>query len=183
MNAEKDRRLQRPRLCGNQRNLRERKVKHIFSQTTDNFCRIFINFNHIPYRTIILILEVMIENEISYVIRGCIYNFYNQTGPGLLESAYEYALCYELERAGLTTDCQVGLPFVYENTKLDLGYRVDIIVSNRVIIEVKSVENLKDVHYKQLLTYLKLSNKKLGILVNFNTSDINTSIKRIVNNL
>ncbi|RZJ75208.1 MAG: GxxExxY protein [Flavobacterium sp.] len=125
----------------------------------------------------------MIENEISYVIRGCIFKVHNSVGPGLLESAYELALSYELEKSGLTVECQLGLPFIYEGVKLDLGYRVDMMISNRVIIEVKSVENLKDIHFKQLLTYLKLSDKKLGILVNFNTSDISTSIKRVVNNL
>jgi len=125
----------------------------------------------------------MIENEISYVIRGCIFKVHNNVGPGLLESAYELALCYEIEKAGLTVERQLGLPFIYENIRLDLGYRVDIIVSNRVIIEVKSVENLKDLYYKQLLTYLRLTDKKLGILVNFNTLKIAESIKRVVNNL
>lgn len=125
----------------------------------------------------------MIENEISYIIRGSIFKVYNALGPGLLESAYEAALVYELRQAGLNVACQLGLPFQYETIKLDTGYRIDILVNEKVIVEVKSVENLSDVHYKQVLTYLKLSNKKLGLLVNFNTSKIEESIKRIVNNL
>ncbi len=125
----------------------------------------------------------MIENEISYIIRGCIFKVYNTLGPGLLESAYEAALTYELRHAGLDVVCQLGLPFQYESVKLDIGYRIDLLINNKVIVEVKSVENLSDVHYKQVLTYLKLSNKKLGLLVNFNTSKMEESIKRIVNNL
>ncbi len=125
----------------------------------------------------------MTENEISYIIRGAIFNVYNKVGPGLLESAYEAALAYELKKEGVNVQTQVGLPFTYEEINLDIGYRLDILVENKVIIEVKSVESLADVHYKQLLTYLKLSDKRLGILVNFNTNEINKSIKRIVNKL
>src|SRR5690606_25772190 len=118
----------------------------------------------------------MNENEISYVIRGCIFKVYNAVGPGLLESAYEKALAFELKSAGLYIKTQVGLPFKYESIYLELDYRLDIIVEDKVIIEIKSVEALADVHFKQLTTYLKLSGKKLGILVNFNTSKIDTSI-------
>ncbi|MEX0995993.1 MAG: GxxExxY protein [Flavobacteriaceae bacterium] len=125
----------------------------------------------------------MHENDLSYQIRGCIFNVYNNVGPGLLESAYENALAYEIEKAGLEVKKQVGLPFVYEDLKMNMGYRIDLLVENKVIIEVKSVEALADVHYKQLLTYLKLSGKKLGILVNFNTDKIEVNIKRIVNKL
>jgi GxxExxY protein len=125
----------------------------------------------------------MVENEISYIIRGCIFKVYNALGPGLLESAYEAALTYELRQTGLDVVCQLGLPFQYETIKLDIGYRIDLLVNDKVIVEVKSVETLADVHYKQVLTYLKLSNKKLGLLVNFNTSKMEESIKRIVNNL
>lgn len=127
--------------------------------------------------------RLMIENEISYIIRGCIFKVYNALGPGLLESAYEAALAYELKQAGLDVVCQLGLPFQYETIQLDIGYRIDILVNDAVIVEVKSVENLTGVHFKQVVTYLKLSNKKLGLLVNFNTSKMEDSIKRIVNNL
>lgn len=125
----------------------------------------------------------MHENDLSYHIRGCIFKVYNNIGPGLLESAYENALAYELEKAGFTVQKQLGLPFVYEDLKMNIGYRIDILVENKIILEIKSVEALADVHYKQLLTYLKLSGKKLGLLVNFNTDKIDQNIKRIVNNL
>lgn len=125
----------------------------------------------------------MTENELSYIIRGSIFKVYNALGPGLLESTYENVLYYELAKAGLNIKTQVGLPLVYEEIKLDVGYRIDILVENKVIIEIKSVEELHDVYYKQLLTYLKLSGKKLGILVNFNTIDIASGIKRIANKL
>ncbi len=125
----------------------------------------------------------MEENNISYLIRGCIFKVYNAVGPGLLESAYETALAYELQKAGLKVQTQVVLPFQYESISLDVGYRVDILVENKVLIEVKSVEELAEVHFKQLTTYLKLSGLKLGILVNFNTAEINESIKRVANKL
>jgi GxxExxY protein len=125
----------------------------------------------------------MTENEISYAIRKAIFKVYNNIGPGLLESAYEAALVYELKKDGYSVTSQLGLPFIYETISLDIGYRIDILVENKVIIEVKSVEILLDVHYKQLLTYLKLSDKRLGILVNFNTAKIDQTIKRIVNKL
>ncbi|MDD3788037.1 MAG: GxxExxY protein [Petrimonas sp.] len=125
----------------------------------------------------------MTENELSYIIRGSIFKVYNALGPGLLESTYENVLYYELAKAGLNIKTQVGLPLVYEEIKLDVGYRIDILVENKVIIEIKPVEELHDVYYKQLLTYLKLSGKKLGILVNFNTIDIASGIKRIANKL
>ena len=108
---------------------------------------------------------------------------YNNLGPGLLESAYCHALIYELMKQGLSIKKELALPLVYEDQKLDVGYRIDILVNDMVIIEVKSVENLLEVHHKQVITYLKLSNKKLGILVNFNTSKIDSAIFRKVNNL
>lgn len=125
----------------------------------------------------------MTENDISYLIRGCIFKVYNNLGLGLLESAYEAALLYELENAGLNVKNQHGLPMVYESVKVDIGYRLDLLVENKVIIELKSVEILLDVHHKQLITYLKLSGLELGILVNFNSDDISKSIFRKVNGL
>lgn len=125
----------------------------------------------------------MNENDISYKIRGAIFNVYNILGPGLLESAYEAALVYELKKAGLHVQNQVALPMIYEEVKVDIGYRLDIIVEHKVIIEIKSVELLLDVHHKQLITYLKLSGMKLGILVNFNSDEISKSIFRKVNGL
>ena len=125
----------------------------------------------------------MTENEISYLIRGAIYKVYNNIGPGLLESVYETALVYELRKIGLNVKSQLGLPFIYEELKMEVGFRIDIFVENKVIVEVKSVEHLAELHQKQLLTYLKLSEVKLGLLVNFNTSEINENIIRIVNHL
>ena len=125
----------------------------------------------------------MEENELSYKIRGCIFNVYNKLGPGLLESAYEAALVYELKKENLEIKNQIALPMIYEEIKMEIGYRLDILVENKVIIELKSVENLLDVHHKQLITYLKLSGLKLGLLVNFNSDDISKSIFRKVNNL
>ena len=125
----------------------------------------------------------MTENEISYLIRGAIYKVYNNIGPGLLESVYETALVYELRKIGLNVKSQLGFPFIYEELKMEVGFRIDIFVENKVIVEVKSVEHLAELHYKQLLTYLKLSEVKLGLLVNFNTSEINENIIRIVNHL
>ncbi|QOJ27699.1 MAG: GxxExxY protein [Ignavibacteriales bacterium] len=125
----------------------------------------------------------MTENDISYKIRGSIYKVFNTLGPGLLESAYEAALYYELTTVGLKVRSQVELPLIYGDKKLEAGYRIDLLVEDKVIIEIKSVENLAEVHHKQLVTYLKLSGKKLGILVNFNCVDINTSIYRKANGL
>lgn len=125
----------------------------------------------------------MKENEISYIIRGAIFKVYNSLGPGLLESAYEAALAYELKKQGLNVKQQVALPIIYEDVKLNTGYRIDLLAENKVIIEIKSVEQLHNVNHKQLLTYLRLSNKKLGILVNFNTDEIDKSIFRKVNGL
>ena len=125
----------------------------------------------------------MEENELSYKIRGCIFNVYNKLGPGLLESAYQAALVYELKKENLEIKNQIALPMIYEEIKMEIGYRLDILVENKVIIELKSVENLLDLHHKQLITYLKLSGLKLGLLVNFNSDDISKSIFRKVNNL
>jgi GxxExxY protein len=125
----------------------------------------------------------MEENDISFKIRGCIFKVYNSLGPGLLESVYEAALIYELKGINLIVENQIPIPVIYNEIKLDLGFRADIVVERKVIIEIKSVENLAEVHHKQILTYLKLTNLKLGILVNFNTDDIKSSIYRKVNGL
>lgn len=127
--------------------------------------------------------EDIIENEISYKIRGCIFKVYNELGPGLLESVYEAALAFQLQQEGLSVKTQVPVPLIYAGQKLEVGFRIDILVDNLVVIEVKSVEQLADVHHKQVLTYLKLYDRKLGILVNFNTDNISNSIYRKVNNL
>jgi len=125
----------------------------------------------------------MIENDISYAIRGAAFKIHSTLGPGLLESSYEATLAYELTKLGYDVKQQVGLPLVYEEIKLDVGYRIDLLVNDCVIVEIKSVEALNDVHHKQLLTYLKLSGKKLGLLINFNVASLKDGIVRIVNNL
>ena len=125
----------------------------------------------------------MTENDISYKIRGAIFNVYNTLGPGLLESVYEAALKYELQKENIKVESQVAVPVFYDDVKLDLGFRIDLLVNDKVIIEIKSVELLAPVHHKQLLTYLKLTNIKLGLLINFNTDNITSGIIRIVNNL
>ncbi len=125
----------------------------------------------------------MEENDITYKIRGCIFAVYRNLGPGLLESVYEAALVYELKKNNLEVKSQVPLPVFYERIQLEVGFRIDVLVEEKVIIEIKSVEELSKVHYKQLLTYLKLSDKKVGLLVNFNCDNISENIKRVVNNL
>ncbi len=125
----------------------------------------------------------MTENEISYKIRGTIFKVSNALGPGLLESVYIAALRFELKKEGLKVKKEVPVPVFYEGEKLELGFRLDLLVENKVIIEVKSVEKLAKVHHKQVLTYLKLTKMKLGILVNFNVDNITSGIFRKVNEL
>ncbi|MBL7808985.1 MAG: GxxExxY protein [Saprospiraceae bacterium] len=125
----------------------------------------------------------MSENEISYLIRGAIVKVYCNLGPGIFESAYEAALIHELRNLNLQVSTQVPVPLIYDSVRMEVCFRLDILVENLVIIEVKSVEHLLEVHHKQLLTYLKLSGLKLGILVNFNSDDISKSIFRKVNGL
>jgi GxxExxY protein len=125
----------------------------------------------------------MNENDLSFDIRGAAFKVHSELGPGLLESVYETALTYELRQKGYNVKTQIGVPLVYADIKMDVGFRLDIIVNDLVIIEVKSVESLADVHHKQLLTYLKLTDKKLGLLINFNESSLKNSIVRIVNKL
>ncbi|MBN2613107.1 MAG: GxxExxY protein [Bacteroidales bacterium] len=125
----------------------------------------------------------MIENDISYDIRGAAFKVYNEIGPGLLESVYEKALAFELTELGYVIRTQIGIPMKYREIDFDIGFRLDILVNDLVIVEIKSVDTLLDIHHKQLLTYLRLTNKKLGLLINFNAPTLKNSIIRIVNNL
>jgi GxxExxY protein len=125
----------------------------------------------------------MTENEISERIIGCAIEVHKALGPGLLESAYLECLFYELENAGLNVEKQKQLPLIYKNVKLDAGYRLDLIVENKVIVELKSVEVLNEIHFAQVLTYLKLSGCKLGLLMNFNVLRLVDGLKRLVNKL
>ena len=123
----------------------------------------------------------MSENDISKKIIGAAIEVHKSLGPGLLESAYETCLAYELEQEGLHVQQQLPLPVVYKDVKLNAGYRIDILVENKVIIEIKSVDNLADIHTAQLLTYLKLKDLRLGLLVNFNVVLLKNGLKRILN--
>src|SRR5690554_6827755 len=123
----------------------------------------------------------MTENEISKKIIGAAIEVHKQLGPGLLESTYEVCLAYELKQQGLNIQTQVALPIVYKEVKLEAGYRIDILVENKVIIELKAVDALADIHTAQLLTYLKLKNLKLGLLINFNSVRVVDGVKRILN--
>jgi GxxExxY protein len=125
----------------------------------------------------------MTENELSKLIVDLCFKIHKQYGPGLFESVYEEIFCYEWNKLGIPFKRQCGVPLVHEEIKLEAGFRADIIIDDKVIIEMKSVEALGDIHYKQVLTYLKLTNLKLGILVNFNVPLIKDGIRRIVNNL
>jgi len=125
----------------------------------------------------------MHENEISKIIVDCAFRVHNELGPGLLESVYEEALSYEIKKRGLNIERQKGIPVNYDNLKMELGFRADIIVENKVIIELKSIEEIAPVHSKQLLTYLRITGCKLGLLINFNEALIKDGIRRIVNNL
>ncbi len=125
----------------------------------------------------------MTENDISRIIVDVSYQIHVELGPGLLESIYEEILYQELKNEGLNVDRQKPLPVIWRGKQLDLNYRTDLIVDNKVIIEIKSVQEIHPVHPKQLLTYLKLSGLKLGLLINFNSPLIKTGITRIVNGL
>jgi GxxExxY protein len=123
------------------------------------------------------------ENDLSYKIIGCAIELHKNLGSGILESAYEAAFAYDLRQLGLKVDAKLAMPLIYKDVKLDVGYRLDLLVENRIIIELKSVEKLAPVHFAQTLTYLKLSDLRLALLINFNTKVLKEGIHRIVNNL
>ena len=125
----------------------------------------------------------MTENELARIIVDSAFKIHTTLGPGLLESVYEATLGYELKSRGLDVIRQQAIPVVYADVQLDIGFRADIIVNQKVLIEIKSVESLAPVHAKQLRTYLRLTNRKLGILINFNVALIKEGIKRVVNGL
>lgn len=121
-------------------------------------------------------------NDLSYNIIGAAYRIHRKLGPGLLESTYEVCLAYELKKMNIFFERQKHLPVVYNEIKLDAGYRIDLLVENAIIIEIKSMDGIAPVHVAQLLTYLRLSDIKPGLLVNFNVENLKMGIKRIVNN-
>jgi len=123
----------------------------------------------------------MTENEISKIVFDCALKVHKTLGPGLLESAYSECLFYELSKTGLKIEKQKPLPLVYKEVKLEVGYRIDIMIENRFVIEIKSVDALNDVHMAQILTYLRLSDCRLGFLINFNVVLLKNGIKRVIN--
>jgi len=125
----------------------------------------------------------MTENELSKIVFDLGMKIHKSLGPGLLESVYEECLFYELKKYGLFVEKQKALPLIYDAIKLDTGYRVDLFVEKKLIIEIKSVEALNELHFAQLLTYLKLSDCKLGLQINFNTVLFKNGVRRVVNNL
>ena len=125
----------------------------------------------------------MSENEIGGIVVDRALQVHRELGPGLLESTYEACLCHELRSAGLDVEVQKALPVVYRSAKLDCGYRIDLLVEKKVVVEIKAVEALNDVHLAQILTYLKLSGCKLGYLINFNVKRVKDGIRRVVNQL
>ncbi|MEO8406497.1 MAG: GxxExxY protein [Chitinophagaceae bacterium] len=119
-------------------------------------------------------------NELTRNIIGYAIKIHKRLGPGLLESTYETCLQYELTKAGFCVQQQLALPLIYDNLQMEIGYRIDLLVENKVIIEIKSVEALRDVHSSQVLTYLKLSNAEIGLLINFNESKLIDGLKRFI---
>ena len=123
------------------------------------------------------------ENELSKIVLLSAINVHRNLGPGLLESAYQKSLSYELSKEGLNVESEKPLPLVYEDVRLEAGYRVDLLINKKVIVEVKSVDTLGDIHLAQVITYLKLSGCKLGLLINFNSVLLKDGFRRVVNNL
>jgi GxxExxY protein len=125
----------------------------------------------------------MTENEIATTIVDAAYKIHTRLGPGLMESVYEATLAYELSKRGLQLRRQQGMPVVYEAVRMNVGFRADLVVADKVIVEIKSIDAIAPVHRKQLLTYLRLANMRLGLLINFNVELIRDGITRVVNNL
>lgn len=155
------------------------KIICVISENLGALCVIFFHYLVLYNQNV----QTMTENEISYKIIGAAIEIHKNIGPGLLESAYENALAFDLIEMGFDVKQQVPMPFIYKDIQLEVGYRIDLTVSNKVLIEIKSVENMAPVHFAQTLTYLKLSGMKLGLLINFNTNVLKEGIHRIVNNL
>ena len=126
-------------------------------------------------------MEISEENKLSNIILGCAIEVHKQLGPGLLESAYQECLYYELKSIGLNVQKEKPMPIIYKDVKLDHGYRIDLLVEEKVVIEIKTVENFTDVHTAQVLTYLRLGEYKLGLFLNFHVTSLKYGIKRIIN--
>jgi GxxExxY protein len=125
----------------------------------------------------------MRENDLSTIVIGAAIKIHRELGPGLLESAYEQCMAYELELEEISFEQQVYIPLIYKEIKIDKAFKADFLIEDKLIVELKSVENLMDVHKSQLLTYLRLTDKRLGLLINFNNVLLKNGITRVVNNL
>ncbi|MEJ5052222.1 GxxExxY protein [Chryseobacterium culicis] len=123
------------------------------------------------------------ENDISKIVYEAGYIVHKTLGPGLLESAYEECLFYELNKYNLLVERQKPMPLVYDDVKMDVGYRLDFLIEKKFVLEIKSIESLQDIHLAQILTYLRLSNCKLGMLINFNTLQFKNGVKRVINGI
>ena len=123
------------------------------------------------------------ENDISKIVYEAGYIVHKTLGPGLLESAYEECLFYELNKQGILVERQKSMPLVYDEVKMDVGYRLDFLIEKKIVLEIKSIESLQDIHLAQILTYFRLSNCKLGMLINFNTLQFKNGVKRVINGI
>ena len=125
----------------------------------------------------------MSKNELNFKVIGCAMRVHSALGPGLLENAYEACLCYELKESGLKVVQQMHLPLMYKEAKLEVGYRIDLLVEDQLILEIKAVENIKDVHLAQMLTYLRIAKCTNGLILNFNVVSMKDGIKRVINSI
>ena len=137
--------------------------------------------NHKGHKVFTQRTQRMSENELAKIVLNSAFKVHQALGPGLLESTYEECLYYELRKAGINVEKQKALPLIYEEVRLDAGYRIDLLINNKLIIEIKAVDSLNDIHMAQIVTYLKLSGCKLGLLINFNTVLLKNGIKRVIN--
>lgn len=123
----------------------------------------------------------MNENDLSTIIIGCALDIHKELGPGLLENAYHQCLLYKLRKEGLKVESEKPMPIVYEEVKLDCGYRIDLLVEDKVVVEIKSVDEINNIHLAQTLTYVKMGDYKLGLLINFNVNLLKSGVKRVIN--
>lgn len=124
---------------------------------------------------------MILENKITETVIGCAIKVHKTLGPGLLESAYQECLFYEIQKVGLKVEKEKPLPLIYEEVKLNCGYRVDLMIENQIIVELKVVDELTDIHLAQVLTYLKLADCRIGLLINFNVTQLTKGLKRVIN--
>lgn len=125
----------------------------------------------------------MNENDLSTIIIGCALDIHKKLGPGLLENAYHQCLLYKLRKEGLKVESEKPMPIVYEEVKLDCGYRIDLLVEDKVVVEIKSVDEINNIHLAQTLTYVKMGDYKLGLLINFNVNLLKSGVKRVINGI